>query len=152
MLLICAFHQTLHRITLPRGTYNMTTEQFRASVQYGDFEGTAAADRADKNNADKWLDDRGLKRGHEFLVGLTLVAGENHGVHKDPVSIRFLLAGPGDHDTVKAAISASNGAFSVRCVHAEMPIAEFLGLFKRLSIYVSNHSILEGKEYSYKDE
>ena len=125
----------------------MTTEQFSASVQYGDFKGTAAADRADRNDADKWLTDRGLKQEHEFLVGLTLFAGENHGVHEDPVSIRFLLAERGDHDTVKAAIDASDEAFSVRCVQAEIPIAEFLGLFKRFSVYISNHSMLEGKKY-----
>jgi hypothetical protein len=130
----------------------MTTERFRASVQYGDFKGTAAADGADRNDASQWLTDRGLKAEHEFLVGLTLLVGENRGVHEDPVSVRFLLAERGDHDTVKAAIDSSNEAFPVRCVRTEMPIAEFLGLFKRFSVYISNHSMLEGKEYTYRDE
>lgn len=129
----------------------MTTDVFRASVQYGDFKGTASADRADQNDASAWLSERGLKQDHEFLVGITLFAGENHGTHKDPTYVNFLLAERGDHDTVKDAIDSAHEAFSVRSVRVEMPISEFLALFKRFSIYISNHGMLDGKEYRYPD-
>ena len=130
----------------------MTTERFRASAQYGDIRGTASADRADKADADQWLMDRGLKQDHEFLVGITMFAGENHGKHEDPIYVRFLLAERGDYDTVKTAIDASEGPFAVRCVRTEMPIADFLALFKRFSIYISAHALLDGKEYTHPDE
>lgn len=129
----------------------MTTDIFRASVQYGDFKGTASADRADKNDASKWLSEQGLKQEHEFLVGITLFVGENHGAHEDPTHVNFLLADRGEHDTVKAAIDSANGAFAVRSVRVDMPIADFLALFKRFSIYISNHGMLDGKEYRHPD-
>jgi len=130
----------------------MTTLQFRASVQYGDLTGTAAADRADKTDGNSWLVERKLKQDHELLIGITMDAGETHGVPKGPVHVQFLLADRGDYDTVKAAIDAAHGPFPVRCVKVKMPIAEFLGMFKRFSVNVSTYSLLEGKEYTYRDE
>jgi len=44
-----------------------TTETFNASVQYGDWKGTAAADRADQNDPDHWLEKSGKKNPDEFL-------------------------------------------------------------------------------------
>lgn len=127
----------------------MTTDNFRASVQYGDFKGTSAADRADKGGANDWLVKNGLKNEGEFLLGIELFVGENHGVHRDPVHISFLLATAGNYDTVKNMVDSTSGPIPVRRIAVEMPIAEFFGFFKRFSITLSPGEMLEGKDYSH---
>ena len=121
----------------------MQTQRFRASVQYGDFSGTAAVDKADKGNANDWLQKNGQKQEGEFLVGITFDVGENHGTHKDPVYVEFLLATNTDHDNFKAMLDAHKGPVVVRRVTAQMSITEFFGLFKRFSVCVSSHGMLD---------
>jgi len=128
----------------------MHTSQFKASVQYGDWKGTSAADSADQAGARVWLEKNGLIQEGEFLLGLTLFAGESHGSHKDPVFVEFLLATPGDHDSIKATVD-TGAPVVVRRVRAEMKLVEFFGLFKRFSIFMSSHGMLDGHEYTYPD-
>jgi len=130
----------------------MQSEQFKASVQYSDFKGTSAVDMADKTDASAYLSAKGMfTPGEEFLVGIKATAGEMHGAYKDPLHVTFLFAQKGDHDTVKAMIEAANGPIVVRKVSHDMPIAEFLAMFKRFSIAFSSHSMLEGREVTYLD-
>jgi hypothetical protein len=128
----------------------MQPTNFKAAVQYGDWKGTAAADSADKSDANAWLKEKGLIQEGEFLLGMTLFAGENHGVHKDPVSVEFLLATPGDHDSIKSTVD-TGVPLVVRRVREVMTIVDFLGLFKRFSIYLSSHGMMEGHQYTYPD-
>lgn len=127
----------------------MPVENFRASVQYGDLKGSAAADRADQGDVSSWLEKNGLKQDGEFLLGISFFAGENHGEHEDPVFVEFLLATPGDHDSVSAMIGAHNGPVLVRRVKTDMPIAQFFGFFKRFSVSLSSHGMLDGRDYTY---
>jgi hypothetical protein len=127
----------------------MHAEKFIASVQYGDFKGSAAADGADRGDAGAWLTSNGLRQEGEFLLGITLYIGENHGKHEDPVYAEFLLASAGDHDNVQAMIDANAGPILVRRVKREIPLTEFFGLFKRFSVHLSSHGMLEGKDYTY---
>ena len=127
----------------------MATEKFIASVQYGDWKGTSAADGADRNGLRDWLEANGHKKSDEFLLGVSIFVGENHGVHKDPIYVSFLLASPGDHDSVKAMIDSSQGPVKVRKVSVEMKLSQFFGLFKRFSITLSSHDMLGERDYTY---
>lgn len=129
----------------------MQTDSFIASVQYGDWKGTSAADSADKAGAQDWLVKNKQKQEGEFLLGITMYAGENHGTHKDPVYVEFLLATPGDHDNIKQLIDGSKTPVLVRKVKVEMTLVEFFGLFKRFNVNFSSHGMLDGHEYSYMD-
>lgn len=128
----------------------MQSTNFKASVQYGDWKGTSAADSADRGDAKDWLKNKGLIQAGEFLVGITFFAGENHGSHKDPVFVEFLLATPGDHDSIKAAIE-TGAPLVVRRVKVDMGLTEFFGLFKRFSIHISAHGMLNDRQYTYPD-
>lgn len=128
----------------------MQPTNFKASVQYDDFKGTAAADRADKGDASDWLEKKGLIQEGEFLLGITLFAGENHGFHQDPLFVEFLLATPGDHDSIEATIE-TGAPVVVRRVRVDMGLVEFFGLFKRFSVYISSHGMLDGRQYTYPD-
>jgi hypothetical protein len=129
----------------------MPTEKFLASVQYGDWKGTSAADGADRNGPRDWLEANGHKKSDEFLLGVSIFASENHGVHKDPIYVNFLLASPGDHDSVKAMIDSTQGPVKVRKVLVEMKLTEFFGLFKRFSIAISSHGMLGERDYTYPE-
>lgn len=100
----------------------MATEKFIASVQYGDWKGTSAADSADRNGLRDCLESNGHKKSDEFSLGVSIYVGENHGVHKDPIYVSFLLASPGDHDSVKAMIDSSQGPVNVRKVSVQMKL------------------------------
>ncbi len=122
--------------------------KFLASVRYGDWEGTSAADSTDKNNANNWLQENGYKRPDEFLIGITMFSGENHGKHEDPVFVEFLLAPSGDYD-IKAMVDSGQGPVKVRRVKIDMPLIEFFGFFKRFSITLSFHGMLGECDYTY---
>lgn len=129
----------------------MQTERFRASVQYGDWLGTSAADGADRAGLREWLNKRGLAKEGEFLLGMKMFAGESHGVHKDPVFLEILLAQSGDHDSVRTMIDSTSGPVVVRKISVQLPLLEFFGLFKRFSVAFSSHGMLEEREYTFLD-
>jgi len=129
----------------------MGTHQFRASVQYGDWKGTSAADGADMIGPRDWLKKQGHMKDGEFLLGVRFFAGGNHAAHKDPVHAEFLLVQLGDHDNVKAMIEAAAGPVVVRSVKTDMSFVDFFGLFKRFSVAFSAHGMLDEREYTYLD-
>ena len=129
----------------------MTTEIFKASAQYNDWKGSSAADSADQNGPSDWLKDNGHINDGEFLLGVTMFAGENHGVHEDPVYVEFLIATPGDYENVKSIIEGSTCPIEVRSIKIDMTLNQFMGLFKRFDITLSRDSMLEGREYHYHD-
>lgn len=122
-------------------------ETFKASVQYGDLKGSSAADRADMTDAAKWLKDNGHITD-EFVVGISMWAGENHGTHRDPVSVKFLVSGLNGYENIPEMLQASGEPIQVKEVSVDMNIADFLALFKRLEITLSNGGLIEGKTYT----
>jgi hypothetical protein len=130
----------------------MSTKTFTATVQYGDMKGESKADRADLNNADNWLKEHGhINDDGEILVGIELSVGENHNKHEDPVAVYFYMASSGEFNTVKDMIDSKKDSVKVRRIAIDMPIFDFLGLFKRFSITLSEDGILEGCTIKYDD-
>ncbi len=132
----------------------MSTERFRASVQYGDLKGTVAADRSDWNIAEKWLDKNGLRKPDERVVGISAAFYENRKTHVDEVGVEvgvdFLLTTQ-SYDAMEDRMRTGE-PISVRQEYARMPLAEFAGFFKRLSIKISSKGILTDAEYTIQDE
>jgi len=124
-------------------------ESFKAGVQYGDLKGSSAADRADMTDAAKWLKENGHINDDEFVLGISMSVGENHGTHRDPVSVVFLVSGLNGHENIPEMIQASGEPIQVKKISVDMKIIDFLALFKRLEITLSNGGLLEGKSYSY---
>lgn len=122
-------------------------ETFKASVQYSDLKGSAAADRADMTDAAKWLKDNGHITD-EFVIGISMWAGENHGEHRDPVSVKFLVSGLNGYENIPEMLQASGEPIQVKEISVDMNIADFFALFKRLEITLSNGGLIEGKTYT----
>ncbi|MDH1109040.1 hypothetical protein N5C55_18030 [Pseudomonas otitidis] len=131
----------------------MTVDTFRASTQYSDKKGSAAADDADKLGPGEWLRQQGHMTEDEFLVGIELFVGENHGVHADPVYVTFLIVDSPGHERVVdhlAAIPAGEPV-DVRRLVLEMKLVEFFALFKRFSVTLTPLKVMEGRQYRYAD-
>jgi len=123
-------------------------ETFIASVQYNDIKGSAAADNADMAGAAKWLKDNGDINNEEFVIGISMWVGENHGTHKDPVSVKFLVSELNGYDNIPEMIKASGDPIQVKVIRKNMNIADYLALFKRFEVTLSNSGLIEGKTYT----
>ena len=121
---------------------------FKASVQYDDLKGSVAADNADKGDARDFLKSGGHITDDEFIVGISMWAGENHGEHRDPVSVRFLVSDLKGHENVPEMIEASGEGIELREVHLNMNLVDFFALFKRLELTLSNGGRIEGISYT----
>lgn len=129
----------------------MGQETFRAGTQYGDFTGSASADRHDTADISNYLEARGLIQKGELAIGIELYSGEVRAKSQDEkVVVTVLLATGEGHDNIKAAID-SGEPLKVRKVRLEMHLNEFFGLFKRFSICISNHGMLEGKDFRFDE-
>ncbi|XOV86905.1 MAG: hypothetical protein ACFHX7_18300 [Pseudomonadota bacterium] len=122
-------------------------ETFKASVQYNDLKGSAAADRADMTDAFTWLKNNGHIT-NEFVVGVSMWAGENHGTHQDPVRVRFLVSDLNGYDNVPEMLQASPEPIQVKEICVDMNLTDFFSLFKRLKITLSIDGLIEGKTYT----
>jgi hypothetical protein len=122
-------------------------EVFKASVQYDDLKGSAAADNADMADAAKWLKNNG-HINDEYVVGISMWAGENHGTHRDPVSVKFLVSPLNGYDNIPEMLQSNNEPIQVKEIRIDMNIADFFALFKRLEITLSNGGLIEGKTYT----
>lgn len=120
---------------------------FRAGVQYGDFGGTAAADRADGSDLGDYLRSNNLMHENEFLVAAELWIGENHrGVVAKP-HIRALVVDAPDYDgAVKDVLNQD--PVPVRKIDVDLTLEGFIGLFKRFAVTLTvRGGDLEAKDY-----
>lgn len=126
----------------------MKVKEFLASMPDDDYRGTASAYRAERSGFQQWLVERGLARKGEYLLGIEFITQDNHGTHVDPVLVTALMATRGDFASIQEMIDSSS-LVAVRRVSVEMPLLEFFGLFRRLSIAFSANGTLTNRRYAY---
>jgi hypothetical protein len=131
----------------------MATDRFRASVQYGDWEGTASADNADHGDLRDLLIKKNLMDGdREFLVGATLWIGENHGGEVQAPFVHAILIEGREFDRIQPQLKQQDDPIPVRNLDLELTLEEFLGLFKRLSVVLTNRGLgLTDREYQWNE-
>jgi hypothetical protein len=124
-------------------------EIFKASTQYGDWKGSASADRSDANTLRDLLEQQGLLRAGEFLVGAKLWVGENHNNKLGRVIVTAYLIDGSHFDNVKQAIADAGDGLKLREVDVALTLEEFFSLFKRFEVSLSDPSFeLEGRPFS----
>jgi hypothetical protein len=135
----------------------MEQETFQASVQYEDFYGSVAADRADRESIEDWLSIRELRQSGELVCGISLSIGENHGDELvNPVQISIYLVAGETIDSLRERILTGSAPLAVRRVDTVMTFPEFLSFFKRLNLTLSPTSygvrqgLLEGVDLLYE--
>ena len=99
-------------------------ESFKASAQYLDWEGTAAAEHH-QSSLRNWLADKGLiHETSEFLIAVTLYVSEHH---YTSLYVRALVfRSEQSFELLKDALAAIEGPIPVREVKAELTTEEFL--------------------------
>lgn len=125
---------------------------FEASVQYGDWEGTAQADNADKREIHEYLKEKGLMKASEFLLGIDFfMSGEMGDDRKlDPPIVRcsFLEQRGPDFESVQATLRSIQDPIPVRVRDVELTLADFFRLFKRFNVVLTWRDLsLGGREY-----
>jgi hypothetical protein len=120
-------------------------EHFKASTQYGDWEGTSAADEQPTSIRD-YLKKNELMEEHEFLLAVTLYVGE-HG-YATPFVRVFLYDKGKDFESVRDNIKATKGPIPVRSVELKLTTEEFLEMFKRFDVMLTWHGLgLEERDF-----
>ncbi|MCD4719238.1 MAG: hypothetical protein K8S13_05170 [Desulfobacula sp.] len=122
-------------------------QKFNASVQYNDLLGSVAADKADRTGPSKWLADKRLINDDEFIVGISMSIGENHGSHQDPVYVTFLVSDLKGHNNVPEMLESIDGPMKVKKIEVDMNVTDFFALFKRFEVTMSTKGMIEGKMY-----
>ena len=135
----------------------MEQETFEASVQYGDFSGSVAAVRGDRESITDWLSSRELLQPGETVCGITLSIGENHGDEiANPVQITIYLWSGVSIDELNSAIHTTSSPLTVRRVETVMTFPEFFSLFKRFNLTLSprmhgaQQGVLEGVDLLFE--
>ena len=87
-------------------------DTFKARVQYGDWEGTAAADASDQLDIHEYLREKGELKNTEFLLAANLWAGENHHGKIENVFIQaYIYEGENRFDKLKPILEQSTAQF-----------------------------------------
>lgn len=129
----------------------MSTDVFKASVQYGDYKGTTAADDHGDHTISDYMNAQGLKSGEERILGLKLWSGEVHGsVQNQPVGVTAYLIASESFEEVRDAL-ASTDPVIVKEVRFEVSLEQFFGLFKRFEIAITRFDELNGRELLIKE-
>jgi hypothetical protein len=110
----------------------MTT--FRASTQYGDWNGDVRADDADTGGIQKYVRDKGLLQKGEFLIGIEFYQERS-------LYLKGYVINYADYDTVVAALAKLPDPLHLRQISLELTHDDFFKLFKRFSIALQPHKI-----------
>jgi hypothetical protein len=117
-------------------------QHFKASTQYGDWEGTAAADGNNEWSVEEYLDNKGLMNPNESVISVSL------SVLEGSVYVRAFLFQGKDSDSIKQVLANISGPIPVREVPLEMTLEEFARLFKRFSVSLTYDSLhIDGRAY-----
>lgn len=127
-------------------------ETFRAGTQYGDWKGTAAADNHDRRDLRIYLEEKGLLKENERIVGITMFSGEVHTATQDEeVYVTVLVSEGQDITSISERVMAGE-ILQVRKISFQMYLNEFFCLFKRFELCISNHGMIDGRDYEASEE
>lgn len=107
----------------------MTKKNFKASTQYNDWKGSAAADDAEKDDFSDYLGSIGILNAQETVVGITFQSAPN-----------FI-----DIDAFIKDTTTGN----IRRVNIPLSVNDFFKKFKRLSVYISRDGQLDGQDITF---
>ncbi len=115
---------------------------FKASVKYGDYVGSAAADIHDHRSIHRYLIDKELLKENTDILGVKMFSGEVHDDIQDkPVYVSVYWIYSEEHESL-INDKGSENPIKVRLTRFEMHLNEFFGLYKRFEICVSKNGML----------
>jgi hypothetical protein len=119
---------------------------FTATVQHGNWDGTAAADDA-HSSIRAYLQERQLMKEEELLIATSITVLEGSASLS-----AFVFAGSTPSKSIHAVIANTRGPIPVRKIDLPLSLEEFVKLFNRFSVVLTGSNIgLEGREYRTVD-
>lgn len=130
----------------------MRHDSLAASVQYGDYSGTVAADRHDQRDIDDLAKKNGIDTERYFVFGLDLHIGETR---RDTLAKTYVSILAVDTQVVKAFgvdpiqryVDENDGILPYVDFPIDATLEEVLLLFKRFDAVIRNSYIMRVKEF-----
>ncbi len=117
-------------------------KNFRASVQYDDFLGSAAADRGDSADLFSYFCDQGYTTENEALVAIEFWSGENNGGPVKEMSVTLTVADIQNYSTFDDFLEDPQRP-PLRSINVAMTNDEFFGFFKRFNVVLTHKGYLD---------
>ena len=140
----------------------MQDDSLTASVTYGDYDGTVAADRRDRNGD---LSDVAAKYGIDtdrfFILGVSLLIGEHRDQATEAKKPHVSILAVDTHvvkaygvDPIQRYIDGNGGVLPYVKLRIDAPLEEILLAFKRLEVVIKNRHLKRIKEFKpdYDDD
>lgn len=128
-------------------------ETFTASVQYNDFKGTVAADGHDSKPLFKYLEEQGLLKPNEHLIGISVYSGETFGNSKVTIGLNaYVSASSLTYDELEAALHGTPNDQLLRKIDLTITPDQFFAFFKRFEINMSKKNMMDGVKLAYHEE
>jgi hypothetical protein len=127
---------------------------FKATSQYGDWKGTAAADNSDpvRKSVHDYLEQHRLLKGEEFLLAVEFGTADNAPEDlKSPYIRAYMLQGARTVEQVEKLVGESKATgrpIPVREIEIEVSALDFVGMFKRFSVVLTWHGLGQEMDYS----
>lgn len=130
----------------------MIDDSLMASVNYGDYEGTAAADRHGQKSLKELAKKYGVDTERYFVFGINFHIGETH---DDELAHTFVSILAVDMQAVKAGsvdfiqqyVDEHEGVLPYLRFDIDASLEEVLLSFKRLNVVLKNSHITRVREY-----
>ncbi|MBL8078139.1 MAG: hypothetical protein JNM55_09285 [Anaerolineales bacterium] len=129
----------------------MNGKTLEAEVQYGDYDGSIAGDRHDRETLESVAAKYGIDTKRYFVFGADVFIGENdHKLARANVTILAIdksIVGVDNIDGIQKYIDNNSGILPYSEFDAEMSVDEFIFLFKRFNFVIKNRYIRRVNEY-----
>lgn len=130
----------------------MLNDMLRASVQYGDFDGTAAADHHDQRGLWDLAKKYGVDTDKYFVFGIDIYVGETHGDEPAHSNVSILaidtqVVGANSVDSIQEYVDNNQGVLPYVEFGIDANFEEVLRFFKRFSVVLKNSHIARVSQY-----
>lgn len=130
----------------------MSNESLKASVHYGDYKGTAAADHHDQRNLDDLARENDIDTERYFVFGVEVNVGETRRDKLGPTSVSLLAV---DSQQVEAYgvgpvqdyVNQNNGVLPYLRFNIKASLEEVLLTCKRFNLVLTNSQLKNVREY-----
>ncbi|HKC65430.1 MAG TPA: hypothetical protein VKB86_17445 [Pyrinomonadaceae bacterium] len=130
----------------------MRDDSLKASVNYGDYEGTAAADRHDRRNLSDLAEKYGVDTDRYFVFGVNVHIGETRGDKLAHTFVSILAVDmqevkAGSVDYIQKYVDEHDGVLPYMRFDISASLEEVLLSFKRFNVVLTNSHITRVREY-----
>jgi len=136
---------------------DMREDTLKASVQYGDFKGTAAADHHDRRHLSDLAEKYGVDTDRYFVFGINIYIGETRGDKLGHTLVAILavethVVKAASVDSIQRYVDEHEGKLAYVRFDIPASLEEDLLSFKRFNVVLTNSYIQRVTKYQQASE